>query len=122
MTGKKQLCSCGFGVIGVVAAENAMGAEKDMDLSIVPSCIYTIPEVGSVGLSEREAKEKGYDVQVGKFPLVACGKAVATGDTDGMFKIVATKRRERYWEAHLIGKSATELVAEAAAYMKMEER
>ena len=118
VTGKKQLAHVAS-EMGVVAAENAMGAEKDMDLSIVPSCIYTIPEVGSVGLSEREAKEKGYDVQVGKFPLVACGKAVATGDTDGMFKIVADKKTRKILGAHLIGKSATELVAEAAAYMKM---
>ena len=66
VTGKKQLAHVAS-EMGVVAAENAMGAEKDMDLSIVPSCIYTIPEVGSVGLSEREAKEKDYDVQVGKF-------------------------------------------------------
>lgn len=118
VTGKKLLAHVAS-EMGVVAAENAMGADKKMELSIIPSCIYTIPEVGSVGLSEKEAKAAGYDVAVGKFPLVACGKAVATGDTEGMFKIVADKKTRKVLGAHLIGKSATELVAEMAAYMKM---
>ena len=56
---------------------------------------------------------------VGRFPLVACGKAVATGDTDGIFKIISDRKTRKILGAHLIGKSATELVAEAAAYMKM---
>ena len=118
VTGKRQLAHVAS-EMGVVAAENAMGENKTMDLSIIPSCIYTIPEVGSVGLSEREASEQGYDVAVGRFPLVACGKAVATGDTDGIFKIISDRKTRKILGAHLIGKSATELVAEAAAYMKM---
>ena len=118
VTGKKLLAHV-TSEMGVVAAENAMGASKIMDLSIVPSCIYTIPEVGCVGMSEKEAKDAGYDVICGKFPLVACGKAVATGDTEGMFKIVADKKTRKVLGAHLVGKSATELVAEMAAYMKM---
>lgn len=119
VTGKKLLAHVAS-EMGVVAAENAAGADKVMDLSIVPSCIYTIPEVGCVGLSEQEASDKGYDVAVGKFPLIACGKAVATGDTDGVFKIVSDKASRRILGAHFVGKSATELVAEAAAYMKMK--
>ena len=118
VTGKKLLAHVAS-EMGVVAAENAMGASKIMDLSIVPSCIYTIPEVGCVGMSEKEAKDAGYDVICGKFPLVACGKAFATGDTEGMFKIVADKKTRKVLGAHLVGKSATELVAEMAAYMKM---
>lgn len=118
VTGKKLLAHVAS-EMGVVATENAMGASKIMDLSIVPSCIYTIPEVGCVGMSEKEAKDAGYDVICGKFPLVACGKAVATGDTEGMFKIVADKKTRKVLGAHLVGKSATELVAEMAAYMKM---
>lgn len=90
-----------------------------MDFSIIPSCLYTIPEVGSVGMSEKEAEEAGYDVVCGRFPLAACGKAVATGDPDGVFKIVADKKTRKILGAHLIGKSATELVAEMGAYMKM---
>lgn len=118
VTGKKLLAHVAS-EMGVVAAENAMGDSKTMDLSIVPSCLYTIPEVGCVGMSEKEAKDAGYDVICGKFPLVACGKAVATGDTEGMFKIVADKKTRKVLGAHLVGKSATELVAEMAAYMKM---
>lgn len=118
VTGKKQLAHVAS-EMGIVAAENAMGKQKTMDLNIVPSCIYTIPEVGSVGISEKEAAEKGYEVAVGKFPLVACGKAVATGDTEGMFKIISDKINRKILGAHLVGKSATELVAEMAAYMKM---
>ena len=118
VTGKKLLAHVAS-EMGVVAAENAMGASKIMDLSIVPSCSYTISEVGCGGMSEKEAKDAGYDVICGKFPLGACGKAVATGDTEGMFKIVADKKTRKVLGAHLVGKSATELVAEMAAYMKM---
>lgn len=118
VTGKKQLAHVAS-EMGIVAAENAMGADKNMELDIVPSCIYTIPEVGSVGLSEADAKAKGYEVITGTFPLIACGKAVATGDTEGMFKIVADKKSRKVLGAHLIGKSATEIIAEMAAYMKM---
>ena len=118
VTGKKLLAHVAS-EMGIVAAENAMGKGRTSDLSIVPSCIYTNPEVGSVGLSEKDAKAAGYQVVCGKFPLVACGKAVATGDTEGMFKIVADEKTRKILGAHLIGKSATELVAEMAAYMKM---
>lgn len=118
VTGKRQLAHVAS-EMGIWAAENAMGAGNKLDLDIVPSCIYTIPEVGSVGLSEAEAKEKGYEAAIGTFPLMACGKAVATGEADGMFKIIADKRTRRILGAHLIGKSATEIIAEMAAYMKM---
>lgn len=118
ITGKKQLAHVAS-EMGIVAAENAMGRDRSIELDVVPSCIYTLPEVGSVGLTEKEAKEKGYEILVGKFPLMACGKAVASGDMEGVFKIIADKSTRKILGAHLIGKSATELVAEAAAYMKM---
>lgn len=105
--------------MGIVAAENAIGKSKKADLSIVPSCIYTIPEVGSVGLSEDEAKEIGHEIIVGKFPLMACGKAVATGESEGIFKVIADKKTRKILGAHLIGKSATEIIAEMVAYIKM---
>lgn len=117
-TGKKQLAHVAS-EMGVCAAENAMGADKRMELDVVPSCIYTIPEVGSVGISEKEAKEKGYEIVVGKFPLIACGKAIATGEPDGMFKVIADKNTREILGAHLVGKSATELIAEVSAYMHM---
>lgn len=118
VTGKRQLAHVAS-EMGIWAAENAMGADKKLDLNIVPSCVYTIPEVGSVGLSEAEAKEKGLETVIGTFPLMACGKAVATGEANGIFKIIAHKGTRKILGAHLIGKSATEIIAEMAAYMKM---
>ena len=88
-------------------------------LTYIPSCIYTIPEISSVGLTEEKAAEAGYDPIVGIFPLSACGKAVAVGEDEGFFKIVADKSSRKVLGAHLVGKSATELVAEICAYLKM---
>lgn len=105
--------------MGIVAAANVAGEDKMMNYDIVPSCIYTNPEIGSVGMSEKEATEKGYELLIGRFPLVACGKAVAVDDTVGEFKIIADKKTRKILGAHLAGKNATEIVAEAAAYMKM---
>ena len=98
------------------------GFDKKAELDVVPSCIYTIPEVGSVGLSEAEAKARGHQIIIGKFSLMACGKAVATGETEGIFKIIADRDSRKILGAHLVGKSATELVAEMTAYIKMGAR
>lgn len=121
VTGKKLLAHVAS-EMGVKAAENAMGLDKEMELDIVPSCIYTIPEVGTVGLSEAEARAKGYQLLIGKFPLMACGKAIATGEPEGFFKLIANKETRKLLGAHLVGKSATEIVAEMSAYMKMGAR
>ncbi len=118
VTGRKLLAHVAS-EMGVRAAENAMGAGKTIELDIVPSCIYTIPEVGTVGMSEAEAREKGHRLMIGRFPLMACGKAVATGEPEGVFKIIADKNTRKLLGAHLIGKSATEVIAEMAAYLKM---
>ena len=121
VTGKKQLAHVAS-EMGIIAAENATGSNKKVNLDIVPSCIYTIPEVGSVGLSEAEALKRGFQLLIGRFPLMACGKAVATGETDGVFKIIADKETRKLLGAHLIGKSATEIIAEMTAYLKMGAR
>jgi dihydrolipoamide dehydrogenase len=118
VTGKKLLAHVAS-EMGIRAAENAMGYDKKMELDVVPSCIYTIPEVGTVGLSEAEAREKGYALLIGTFPLMACGKAIATGEPGGLFKIIADKATRKLLGAHLIGKSATEIVGEMSAYIKM---
>ncbi len=119
VTGKKQLAHVASDM-GTIAAENAMGADHIMSYDIIPSCIYTIPEVASVGLSEQEAKENGIEYVTGNFPLVGCGKAVATGVADGNFKIIADAKTKKILGAHLVGHGATEIIAEIAAYMKME--
>lgn len=118
VTGKKMLAHVAT-EMGIRAAENATGLNKAVDLDFVPSCLYTIPEVGSVGLTETEARAKGYDLLIGKFPLSNCGKAVASGEPEGIFKIIADKQTRKILGAHLIGKSATEVIAEMTAYLKM---
>jgi len=118
VTGKKMLAHVAS-EMGTRAAENAMGSDRKLELDVVPSCIYTIPEVGTVGMSEEEARAKGYQLLIGRFPLMACGKAVATGEPEGVFKIIADKATRKLLGAHLIGKSATEVVSEMSAYLKM---
>ncbi|NTW72652.1 MAG: dihydrolipoyl dehydrogenase [Eubacteriaceae bacterium] len=105
--------------MGIKAAENAMGHHHKMDLSIVPSCIYTLPEIGSVGMTEEEARKK-YDVTIGTFPMAASGKALAMGETEGFTKIIVDKKYGEILGVHIVGPSATELVGEAAAFMKLE--
>lgn len=98
---------------GIVAAENIMGHRAEMNYRVVPSCVFTLPEVASVGLSEDEAKEQGLDYQVAKFPFIANGKALAQGDTDGLVKLVAAGTGE-ILGMHIIGPHASDLIAEGA--------
>ena len=98
---------------GIVAAENIMGHKAEMDYRVVPSCVFTQPEVASVGISEDEAKARNLDYKVAKFPFVANGKALAQGDTDGMVKIVASADGELLG-VHILGPHASDLIAEGA--------
>lgn len=98
---------------GKVAAENCMGIPSKMDYRAVPTCIYTEPEVASVGLREQEAREKGYDVRVGRFPYSALGKGLAMGERYGLFKIVSEAKYGEILGVHIVGPQATELIAEA---------
>lgn len=119
VTGKIQLAHVASSQ-GIKAAENAMGHCKKMKYNIIPSCIYTIPEIGSVGLTENEAKEKYGDINVGKFPMTASGKALAMGETEGFAKVIADKKYGEILGVHIIGPSATEIIGEAATIMKLE--
>ena len=105
---------------GVVAAENALGKNSTMDYSIIPRCIYTTPEVASVGMTEKEAREHGYEVRIGKFPFAANGRAVLMRQRGGFVKIVADSKSAEILGIHIIGPHATELISEAALAMKME--
>ena len=106
---------------GVVAAEHAAGLDPHaINYDLVPSCTYCDPEVASIGLSEAEAKERGYDVAVGKFPFTAIGKAKILGDTRGFAKIVTDKKYDEVLGVHLIGPHATELLSEATAALNLE--
>ena len=86
----------------------------------MPGCTYCSPEVASIGLTEAKARERGYDVAIGKFPFTAIGKARVLNETTGFVKIVAEKKYDEILGVHIIGPSATELIGEAAAAMKLE--
>lgn len=105
---------------GIVAAENASGLDAVMDYQIIPSCIFTRPEVASVGLTEQRAREAGHEVRIGKFPFRALGKAQAIGRVEGMIKIVAEAQSDEILGIHIIGPQATDLIAEGVLAMKME--
>ncbi len=104
---------------GVVAAENALGTRKSIDYKTVPSCIYTQPEAASVGLTKKQALEAGYKIKVGRFPLIANGKALIEG-LDGFIKVIANERYGEILGVHILGPHATELIAEAALALKLE--
>ncbi|MGC8837974.1 MAG: dihydrolipoyl dehydrogenase [Anaerolineae bacterium] len=105
---------------GVVAAENALGHERRMDYRAVPSCIFTEPEVASVGLSEEAAREAGYEVQVGKFPFANNGKAVSAGEVEGFVKVVASRRFGEVLGLHVVGPHASDLVLEGTLALVLE--
>jgi dihydrolipoamide dehydrogenase len=106
---------------GIVAVEDAAGLEPHpIDYDKVPSCTYCDPEVASVGLTEDEARKRGYDVVVGQFPFSAIGKAKILEDPRGFVRIVAEKKYDQVLGVHIIGAHATELIAEATAALNLE--
>ena len=106
---------------GTLAVDHIAGRHvQPINYLAVPNCTYSHPEVASVGLTERAAREQGHDVRVGKFPVSALGKAMIVGDTTGFVKIVADRRYDEVLGIHIIGPKATELIAEAALGMKLE--
>ncbi len=106
---------------GVVAVEHMAGREsRPLNYDQVPGCTYCAPEVASIGLTEAAARERGYDVAVGKFPFSAIGKARIVNETGGFAKIVAEKKYDEVLGVHIVGPRATELIAEAGAALKLE--
>ncbi|MCW4020737.1 MAG: dihydrolipoyl dehydrogenase, partial [Candidatus Bathyarchaeota archaeon] len=105
---------------GIVAAENIAGLEATIDYKTVSTCMYCQPEAASVGLSEDEAKRQGCKVSVGKFPLLANGRALTLGETDGFAKVVCDEETGEILGVHLIGPHATDLIGEAALAMSLE--
>lgn len=99
---------------GSVAAQNAMGQEAVMDLQVVPSAIFTSPEIASVGLREHQAAEQGIEIRIGRFPFRGLGKAHAMDEIAGFIKIVAEASSDRIVGAHIIGPHASDLIHEAA--------
>lgn len=105
---------------GVIAVENALGHERLMNYNAVPSCVFTWPEVATVGLTEEAARQQGYDVKVGKFPFRANGKALAQGQHDGLVKIVAEGEFGRVLGVHIAGPHASDLIQEGTLALMLQ--
>jgi dihydrolipoamide dehydrogenase len=106
---------------GIITAERIAGQEaRPLNYDHVPGCTYCDPEIGSVGLTEAEAKARGYDVRVGTFPFGVLGRAKMAGETEGFVKIVAAKQYDELLGVHMIGLRSTELVAEATVALRLE--
>jgi dihydrolipoamide dehydrogenase len=104
---------------GIVAAENAAGRRTQVE-AICPSCIFTSPEVGLVGLSETRAQQEGRQIRTGSFPFAALGKAMAAGETEGFVKWIADAQTGQLLGAQAVGAHATELISEAAVAVRNE--
>lgn len=96
-----------------VAVDNLCGTERTVDEYIVPSCVFTLPEIASVGMTEQEAKEAGLIAKTAKFPYMANGKALAMGEAEGFVKIIADSASGKVLGVHIMGAHASDLIAEA---------
>ena len=106
---------------GIALAERIAGKEsRPINYDQVPGCTYCDPEIGSVGLTEQEARSRGYDVQIGTFKFSVLARARIAGETEGFVKIVADKKYDEVLGVHMIGPRSTELVAEATLALRLE--
>jgi len=120
VAGLPQLAHVG-GMAGMVAAAKIAGRTfRPIRRDRIPGCTYTEPQIGSVGLTEAQAKEKGYEVKVGKFPFAGNSKATILGNHDGFVKVVSDAKYGEILGVHILGAQATELVAEAVAVLELE--
>jgi dihydrolipoamide dehydrogenase len=119
VTGKSMLAHAAA-KMGEVAAQNIMGHAATFDGAAVPGCIYGSPEVGWVGMSEAQAKEKVGEIKVSRFPFAANGRAKCAGHADGFIKIVSEPKHQAILGVHMVGPLASELINEAAALRAAE--
>ena len=105
--------------MGEIAAENALGGNEKYDRRNVPSCIYTLPEVGSIGLTEKQAAASR-DISVGRFHFASNGRALASGEGHGFVKVISDKKYGEILGVHIIGPGAAEMINEASVLMSME--
>jgi len=105
---------------GIVAIENISGKEVLMDYKAVPNCVFSMPEVASVGLTEEEARKENNNIRVSKFPFMANGKALGMGETEGMVKIIADTDTFELLGLHILGVHASDLIAEGTLALSME--
>ena len=104
---------------GVVAAQNCMGENAEIDYGTVPSCVFTIPEIAKVGMTEDEAKTEGYEFKVGRFPYAASGKALGMRETDGFVKVISDEEYGDILGVHILGAHASDLIHEAAVAIRL---
>jgi dihydrolipoamide dehydrogenase len=104
---------------GEVVAEVIGGKRAAKDWNTIPGIIFTHPEVATVGLTEAAAKEQGYEIQVGKFPFAALGRAMSIAETDGFTKVITDAKSKRILGIHIVGPSASDLISEAALALEM---
>lgn len=106
---------------GITCVEKIAGLDPEpVNYGNVPGCTYTTPEIASVGLTEKAAREKGYEIKVGKFPYTASGKATAAGNRDGFVKLIFDAKYGELLGAHMIGLNVTEMIAEIVVARKLE--
>ena len=106
---------------GILCVEKIAGQHVEpIDYNNVPGCTYCFPEVASVGYTEEQAKEKGFEIKVGKFPFTASGKAQAGGHTDGFVKVIFDAKYGEWLGCHMIGAGVTDMIAEAVVGRKLE--
>ncbi len=105
---------------GFTAVADICGHAHPVDYEKIPSCIYLNPEIASIGLTEKQATDRGYAVQVGKFPMMANGKSMVEGDTDGIVKVILDQELGEILGVHLYGMHATEMISEISTAMTLE--
>jgi len=106
---------------GILCVEKIAGLHVEpLDYGNIPGCTYATPEIASVGMTEKKAKEAGYDIKVGKFPFSASGKAKAAGTPDGFVKVICDAKYGEWLGCHMIGAGVTDMIAEAVVARKLE--
>jgi dihydrolipoamide dehydrogenase len=105
---------------GVVAANNVAGIADQIDYKVMPRCIYTLPEIASVGLSEEEAKKQGLEIKVEKFDFAGSGKALSAGEPEGFTKVIYEAKYGEIIGVVMVGPHVTEMISEASAFMYLE--
>lgn len=107
---------------GILVAEKISGKKKlhTINKTNIPGCTYSMPQIASVGLTERQAKEKGYNINVGRFPFIANGKAIALGETEGLIKTIFDSKTGELLGAHMIGAEVTEMIQGFVIHKNME--
>ena len=105
---------------GLAAAANAAGENREVQDSLIPRCIYSSPEIASVGLTEEEAIQSKLEFVVGRFPVSANGKSMTMGEKEGIAKIIADKKTGEILGAHILSPRATDMISEVCLAMGLE--